>query len=623
MHPSNPSPASFRILMAEDRLEDVELARFAMEQQGVAAEWKVVQSEEALLEALREQDYDVLIVDYHLPGFSPLESIERVRGERPDLPPVILFTGTLEERRVAEVVQQGIVDDYVLKRHFSRLPSAVLHALAFRQAQRRVRELETLITALFSAMGRIPMGVLIFDAQCRLLYANPMALSFWPDLPEAPSSQPVQRLGNYELSSLLPSPGNDGPVALHLPQEEGRWVKVRRFWLGPEEGDRFQGYVFIAYDVMEERARYDQLYLQSRLAAIGELASGVAHEINNPLQSIVGFAELAKEQLEARGDSTSSIHRALEVIIREGMRAAYIVRELQNFAERQMGTKTSKLSPQVIVEEVLRLVEKPFWVHGCQVVREFEENLPPIKVRVGEIQQALLNVLLNARDALLTVGGGQIFVRVKRGQHPLTRQPAVVFEVEDTGPGITAEVRQHLFIPFFTTKDPDKGTGLGLSTAYRIITAHGGQIQVISEPGKGALFRIFLPIALKEEEEEGTLPSLRLLFIGEDVSLMDFLRTMAQGLGHRVEYERELAVGLSRALREDFDALLVKANEGILESIRRWGSEMERKVILVAGEDEKYPCLATLAKSGRPILIHPIQREELQRALMEVVSQTG
>jgi C4-dicarboxylate-specific signal transduction histidine kinase len=231
-----------------------------------------------------------------------------------------------------------------------------------------------------------------------------------------------------------------------------------------------------------------QVIRQERLAAVGQLVSGVAHEINNPLQAILGFAEL----LQMQPDVSDSVKTDLKLIQKESARACNIIRNLAMFARQQPG-EAAPLRLTNVIASVAELRQRRLESEDIEL-RVDDRSTQYVSAVLTELQQVLLNFVVNAEQSILASGRlpGRITIRVR------DHNDRVTLEVEDTGPGISPDNEAKLFQPFFTTKPVGQGTGLGLSISYGIIDSLGGRIGYKSAPAGGAIFYFDLPAATAE-----------------------------------------------------------------------------------------------------------------------------
>ncbi len=237
----------------------------------------------------------------------------------------------------------------------------------------------------------------------------------------------------------------------------------------------------------ELEATHHQLVQAEKIASLGRMAAGVAHEINNPLAGILIYAELLAREL----DKQPSLKENIEVVINQTMRCQQIVNRLLDFSRHSLGQKRL-FDPNEVIRNCVDLVRHQAFFHNIKIYQELDPVLPQIIGDPGQIQQVFTNLLLNAADAMN--GSGAITV----SSHPVRGGGGVELQFTDTGCGIPAEVRDKIFDPFFTTKPPGKGTGLGLSIVYGVIQRHGGTIQAESLPGCGTTFTVTLPLEFKE-----------------------------------------------------------------------------------------------------------------------------
>lgn len=240
---------------------------------------------------------------------------------------------------------------------------------------------------------------------------------------------------------------------------------------------------------MERAHLQQQLIHADRLATIGELAAGVAHELNEPLSSILGFAQLAQKCPGLPPDAA----RDIEKIVTGSLYAREVVRKLMVFA-RQVPARKARVNLNQVVEDALYFLEVRCQKAGARVVRELATGLPELDADASQLKQVLVNLIVNALQAMPTGGVLTIGTRATGS--------TVTLSVADTGAGISEEIMGKIFLPFFTTKDVSEGTGLGLPVVHGIVSAHGGAIDVQSQPGDGARFEIRLPAAGCERPQE-------------------------------------------------------------------------------------------------------------------------
>ena len=233
-----------------------------------------------------------------------------------------------------------------------------------------------------------------------------------------------------------------------------------------------------------QRLAENRLVQAAKLAAVGEMAAGIAHELNNPLTSVTGFAELVMEDLPEDSPSRPD----LDLVIREARRARDVVRRLLDFA-RQSESAHANASLNKVVEDVITLSRHLIHTNGVELMLDLQEDLPWVSMDENQMKQVLLNLVHNALQAM--PDGGQMDIATRAAQK--VGRDGVMVSVQDNGVGISPEDQTRIFEPFFTTRADRGGTGLGLSVTYGIVSEHGGEIELTSEPGKGAFFKVWLP----------------------------------------------------------------------------------------------------------------------------------
>lgn len=367
-------------------------------------------------------------------------------------------------------------------------------------------------------------------------------------------------------------------------------------------------------DATAEKQLQQQLIQAEKMAAIGQLVSGVAHELNNPLASISAFAQLL---IADRGLGEDQRHAA-SVVRDEASRAARIVHNLLTFARQHKAEKTTA-DVNNILHDTLELRTYELNVRGIQVVRDFDEDtLPVTMVDIHQLQQVLLNLITNAEQAMMDVD---------RKRHRLllrtrTLADVIRIEVEDTGTGIADNVLHQLFVPFFTTKPTGKGTGLGLSISLGIVSEHGGRIWAENVSG-GAKFSVELPRVQCDERVALTVvrampvkrpEALRILVADDEEALRTALDRFLSSEGHSVVAVGSGSEAIWRAEGdEDFDVVLLDlrmpdvSGQEVFERWRRERPELGHRVVFITGDIVSADLQQFLRGSGRPYIAKPFE----------------
>ncbi len=234
-------------------------------------------------------------------------------------------------------------------------------------------------------------------------------------------------------------------------------------------------------DEEEKMKLQGQLRHADRLATIGQLAAGVAHELNEPLGNILGFAQLAQKT----ENLSTQVFKDLESIVTASLHAREVIKKLMLFS-RQMPPQEARVNLNRLIEEGLYFIESRCAKSGIEMIRLLGSNVPEIIADPSQLYQVIVNLVVNAEQAIPR--GGRITIETTADTKFL------YLTIKDTGIGMSHEIMAHIFVPFFTTKDVNQGTGLGLAVVHGIVTAHGGTISVESEPNRGTTFTVKLPL---------------------------------------------------------------------------------------------------------------------------------
>ncbi|NLG29140.1 MAG: response regulator, partial [Chloroflexi bacterium] len=377
------------------------------------------------------------------------------------------------------------------------------------------------------------------------------------------------------------------------------------------------------------RSTQEQLIQSQKLSAIGRLIAGVAHELNNPLQAVTGYAQL----LLGAEDISPSARRDLDKIHMQAQRAARIVQNLLTFA-RQQKPERRLVDVREVLERTVELRTYQLRVDNIEVRLNLAERPLVAEADPSQLQTVFLNLINNSHDAISESGGHgriEISARVRGG--------TIRLEFSDDGPGIPPQVQEHLFEPFLTTKEIGKGTGLGLSICFGIVSEHGGRIWAQSEPGHGASFFVELPLAGHTANAvdapsvvTARVPGKLVLVVDDEKDVAQFVQRLLTADGHRVVLARsgEAAFRAIDRLAADghrFDVLVsdIKmpgvGGAGLYEQLSQRDPELAAHTLFITGDTTNPDTLSFLASVPQPSLEKPFDQGDLRRALAELCGE--
>jgi len=437
---------------------------------------------------------------------------------------------------------------------------------------------------------------------------------------------PVTAIPGRPWLGLLPPAWSD-PVARALAEPAATQAEIRA-------GERTLSFTAIAMaepgsavlvieDQTERRRLQEQLIQSEKMSAIGQLIAGVAHDLNNPLASVVGFSDFLAEV----GDIPPQFAEPLQVIRQEAERAATIVKNLLSFARSQEGER--KLQPiGPIIESTLALLRNQLMANKVEATLEVDHGLPDVEVNGNQIKQVFVNLINNANQAIASdAPSGRIWVTAKR------LREGVAVSITDSGPGMTEELAGHVFEPFFTTKGEGEGTGLGLSICQGIVKEHGGRITLDTKPGGGATFTVELPGGARAPlAEPAPAPvaagkRLRILVVDDEPHILYYMRATLESWGHAVEVASDGAYALERAIAGDFDVIICDlrmphlSGREMYQKLARHDPRAAERIIFATGDTVRGDTLQFLETLGRPYLHKPFTLAELRAALGHAANQ--
>ncbi len=377
--------------------------------------------------------------------------------------------------------------------------------------------------------------------------------------------------------------------------------------------------------VEQEHQLRDKAEMSSRLAAIGEMAAGIAHEINNPLTSVIGFSELLLDE-----ELPPDIQEQIKIIADSSKRVKDIIRRMLTFAKQNKPSK-SLLNIHELVDNTLEIRGYVLKTANIAIERYYDPDLPWISVDPGQMQQVFLNLIVNAEYSMKKANrAGTLTITTEK------KDGYVRLSFKDTGEGMDQKTKTKIFHPFFTTKAVNEGTGLGLSLSHSIIQEHGGSIEVESQPGQGATFTITLPVTQTTDEEpaepaavtpasEQKLQKARILVVDDEETIRLLLRTVFSKIGHAVETTANAADALSKLENTAYDAILLDIRMPGMNGMELYAKatakrpELVGKFIFITGDTSDTSTKEFLEQNKLPFVSKPFNMEIILAKINELL----
>lgn len=432
------------------------------------------------------------------------------------------------------------------------------------------------------------------------------------------------RLANphYQLDPpwVLGRPENGAPCERLEMAHAGRVLERTARPLGDDSG-RATGWVERYRDYRFDHQLSARLLQTDKLAALGQMVTGIAHELNNPLTTIMGYGHLLLERgLDPK--SLADTHH----ICQEADRAARVVRSLLMLA-REAKLECTLTHLNEIVERTLRLCSYDLQRVGIVTQLDLDPQLPAVFANPVQLQQALLNLVVNSQQAISESGRpGRIVVRTRQGAG------RIFLHVEDDGPGIPPRLQDRIFDPFFTTKPVGVGTGLGLSIVNGIFRQHGGNVRVASMPGAGTSFTLSLPQAKERPEspfsppaEPDRVPSSRILVAEDEPGVAQLIRDVLTAEGHRVELATDGQQTLRRVRESEYDLVIcdwfLRNLDGaaLCRSLGNGNGREHTRLLLVSSDPAVFSSLEFLREKRPAFLAKPFLLTELKTSVARLL----
>jgi PAS domain S-box-containing protein len=639
------SSAPRTILVVDDNEKLAELIEKYLRREGFRTDH--VASAAAALDWLAQQPADLLLLNLRLPDAAGEQLVQSLE-QRQQPVPFIVVAGHGDERRAAELLKRGALD-YLMKDGtlLDLLRPVVKQAVEQLDRRRLLREAEIAYEYLrrhyemiLHAAGE---GIVGLDLGGHINFVNPAAL----------------RLLGYEQHELLgqdlaalaerPVTGSNGQVQAALAanttfrshdqvfwRKDGTCFPIEYTSTPIREGGKQIGAVFVFKDITERRRLEEQFRQSQKLEAVGRLAGGVAHDFNNLLTVVSGYSDLLANNpsIDARArEAVTEVQKAAE-------RAIAVTRQLLAFSRKTM-LVPRPLDLNAVLADINKLIRRLIG-EDIILVTNLAPSLLPVTADPGMLQQVILNLAVNARDAMpqggdLTITTSNEVVDAPAAALQPGLQPGryALLTVADTGCGMDAETKAHIFEPFFTTKEPGKGTGLGLATVYGIVTQSLGHIDVQSEPGRGTTFRVHWPQCDEPAaapdaaaETEAALGGTETVLLVEDEDAVRKLAARAlEGYGYRVLVARDGREAEQVAQRDGRDLHLLLTDVVMpeisgLELARRLApGRPEMKVLFMSGYTDDAIDRKGVLAPGADFLPKPFSPEVLARRVREALDR--
>ena len=598
------------------------------------------------MDKVRRRFFNVALVDIKLPDMEGIDLMAPLKELHPDMA-MVMITGHASLENAVRALNEGAsayitkplsmdemltaIKEVLEKQHLvmenKKLYQEVQQELAERKrAEKALRESEERLS---SFMQSATDSFLLWDSELNLVEINEATLRYRPAgtkkeeligkniLDIEPELRQTGRYDQYLEVMKTGKPFIIDDVVSH-PRFGDVHLTVKVFKVG-------DGLGMIVMDITERKKMEEQLLIADRLASVGELAAGIAHEMNNPLTSVIGFSELLMNR-----DVPDDMKEDLKVVYSEANRTAKIVNNLLTFS-RKHPLEKHLVDINSIIDKTLELRAYEHKVNNIQVDIRFASDLPEVIADQFQLLQVFLNIIINAVYFMLKAHNKGILTVITEKEGDIIRA-----SFTDDGPGISEEALSHLFDPFFTTKEVGKGTGLGLSICHGIMTEHGGKIYAESRLGKGATFFVELPITVEYLEKELDEPSIdkyqkvvgaEILVVDDEPSIRQLLNRVLTIEGYNVETSDNASDALKKLQSKKYDLILLDIRlpgmSGIelYQRIQKMAPFFTKRVVFVTGSIMGPDTRAFIEETQASCIMKPFNINQLKREVNRILEQ--
>jgi PAS domain S-box-containing protein len=636
------------ILLVEDSEDDALLIVRHIQQAGYEVIADRVIDSRTMSESLQQKSWDLVIADYRLPNFNGLAALALLQSKKIDIP-FIIVSGTIGEDVAVQAMKAG-AHDYVMKGNLNRLIPAIQREMD--EAEMR-RERRSAALALHEAEDRYrglfegsKDAIYFSTVDGKFIDINPAGLELFGYESKEELLRADIRTNNYfdhqrsqRRKELLLKEGFIKDFEYLLKRKDGTAATVVETTMPVHDREgNVTMYRSILRDVTKQKQLEQEFIQAQRMESMGILAGGIAHDFNNILGIILGHGNLLVE----KRSNPQEFSETVSTIVQAVERGATLVQQILTFA-RKTDIQFRQTNLASAVSEIIAMLKETF-PKIIAIQGNCPNNIPDIFADQAQINQVLLNLCLNARDAmphggLLTL---KTEVRTKEQVHehfPAADQESYVcLSVTDTGVGMDEETRLRIFDPFFTTKKDGKGTGLGLSVVYGVMQAHLGFVDVESKPSQGTTFYLYFPITAKSsrpidlERQKETFHlegTETILYVEDEEFIRDIVRMTLESKGYKVYTAPDgiVALQLYKTHQQEIDLVLTDLGlpgmTGVDELIKLKEINPDIKVIFTSGFFEQDVQQKLLREGASAFIQKPFQPRDLLQLVREVLEKTS